>query len=371
MIVAGSQYGDTDSQSRRSYEECRLRNFEIAMRRILLATDAWHPQINGVVRTLEQLSLEVSKLGYEIRFITPAFFDTFPSPTNREIRIARFQPRRLYQILNSFRFDFVHIATEGPVGLMMRQYCLKNNRAFTTSYHTRLPEYVALRIPIRRKWVYRFQRWFHSPARGTMVHSPSLAAELRSWGFINLLSWSRGVDTQLFRPQNVRQFGSSQPVFLYVGRVSIEKDVDAFLKLELPGQKVVVGDGPLLHKLRRRYGDVMFTGWMVGEELAAVYASADVLVFPSKTDVFGNVILEALACGTPVAAYPVPGASDVIQRTPVGVMKEDLESAALTALAVDRRACRSYALGFSMQACAEQFLRNIAYSHGLVEVAER
>jgi glycosyltransferase involved in cell wall biosynthesis len=329
-------------------------------RRLLLATDAWHPQINGVVRTLDRLRVELTALGVDTHLITPDHFTTFSAPWNRHIKLAYVQPRRLRDSLPSEPFDFVHVATEGAVGLMTRQYCVRRRIPFTTSYHTRLPDYVALRVPIRPDWVYRYERWFHRPAAGIMVHSPMLAAELASRGFVNVMPWSRGVDSNLFHPRNVRLFGSEAPTFLYVGRVALEKNVEAFLRARLPGRKVVVGDGPRLEILKRRYRDVTFTGWLTGRALAAAYASADVLVFPSRTDVFANVILEALASGTPVAAYPVPGAVDVLQDAQVGITDEDLAAAAVAALAVDRRACERYARAFSWRACAEQFLCNIA-----------
>ncbi|MGR9500099.1 glycosyltransferase family 4 protein (plasmid) [Rhizobium leguminosarum] len=331
--------------------------------KILIGTDAWHPQINGIVRTLESLRREVSGLGVEICLVTPSEFRTFPSPANRKLRLAFFQPRRLRGILHSLKFDYVHIATEGAVGLMLRQYCLETERPFTTSYHTRLPEYVALQTPIPQGWVYQFERWFHSRALGTMVHSPSLIDELSSKGFRNLLPWCRGVDRQLFRPREPRKYGDARPVYLYVGRLTVEKNVADFLELNLPGQKIVVGDGPLLRRLQHHYPETIFTGWLTGEALASAYSSADVLVFPSKTDVFSNVALEALACGTPVAAYPVPGIVDVIRGAPVCALSENLTLATQEALTLDRRACREFAMGFPPKIVAEQFIDHIRRVH--------
>ncbi|MGO7273027.1 glycosyltransferase family 4 protein [Rhizobium ruizarguesonis] len=331
--------------------------------KILLGTDAWHPQINGVVRTLESLCREVSKLGSEIYLVTPANFRTFPSPANRTVRLALFQPRRLLGILRSLSFDYVHIATEGAVGLMLRQYCLDAGSPFTTSYHTRLPECVALQTPIPQSWVYRFERWFHGPALGTMVHSPSLSVELSSKGFRNLLPWCRGVDRQLFSPRKDRRYGDTGPVYLYVGRLTVEKNVADFLELGLPGKKVVVGDGPLLRRLRYRYPEAIFTGWLTGDALASAYSSADVLVFPSKTDVFSNVALEALACGTPVAAYPVPGIVDVTRGAPVCALSENLTLAVEAALTLDRQACSEFAMAFSPRIVAQQFLDHIRQVH--------
>ena len=310
--------------------------------RILVATDAWHPQVNGVVRTYERLAQELPKLGAGLSFITPAPFHTLPCPTYPEIRLSLITPGTVARHIDEARPEFIHIATEGPIGLMSRRYCRKRKRPFTTSYHTRFPEYVSARLPIPESWCYAFQRRFHNSGAGLFVATQSVENDLREKGFARMMRWSRGVDLDLYRPRNVRRFGE-QPVFLYVGRVAVEKNIKAFLDLDLPGRKVVVGGGPQLDKLRRLYPDVLFTGSKQGEELAEAYASADVFVFPSLTDTFGLVLLEALASGVPVAAFPVSGPKDVLTDPRCGAVGPDLQAAALQALELDRgaRTCAS------------------------------
>lgn len=330
--------------------------------RILIATDAWRPQINGVVRTYEKLTEQCVRMGHEVELITPAGYRTVPLPTYPEIRLALLRRRDAGRIIAAFAPDYVHVATEGPIGLATRAYCLAAGKPFTSSYHTRFPEYVAARFPFRESWGYALERWFHNAAAGTMVAAPSLLRELRAKGLRRLLPWSRGVDTEMFRPRNVRLFGDG-PVFLYVGRVAVEKNIGAFLDLDLPGRMVVTGGGPMLAPLRAAYPEVTFTGPLSGEALAETYASADVFVFPSRTDTYGVVLLEALASGVPVAAYPVTGPSDIIVSGRVGVLGEDLGPAAIAALAIDRQACRDYALTFSWETCARQFLDNLSQAY--------
>lgn len=336
--------------------------------RILIATDAWRPQINGVVRTYEKLQEHCSRLGHEIEFLTPAGYPTLPCPTYPEIRLALLRRRDAGRVMEAFAPDYVHVATEGPIGLAARGYCLSVGRPFTTSYHTRFPEYVAARFPFRESWGYVFERWFHNAAAGVMVATPSLLRELKTKGLMRLLPWSRGVDTELFQPRAVRLFGAG-PVFLYVGRVSVEKNLAAFLDLDLPGSKVVVGGGPQLAALRAAYPKAIFTGPMHGAALAQAYASGDVFVFPSRTDTYGVVLLEALASGLPVAAFPVTGPCDVVEPGTVGCLEEDLGKAAMRALTIDRDACRAYALGFSWEKCAEQFLGNLRQAYAGAEYA--
>jgi glycosyltransferase involved in cell wall biosynthesis len=326
--------------------------------RVLIATDAWHPQVNGVVRTYERLAQETEKLGFELVFLAPSAFRTLPCPTYPEIRLSLTTPRAIARHFEEARPDFIHVATEGPIGLMVRSYCGKMKRPFTTSYHTRFPEYVAARLPVPERWCYALQRRFHNSAAGTFVATRSLQSELAARGFERLMLWSRGVDTELFRPRDARIFGR-EPVFLYVGRVSIEKNLRAFLDLDLPGRKVVVGGGPQLAALKAAYPDATFTGALFDEMLAQAFASADVFVFPSRTDTYGVVLLEALASGVPIAAFPVTGPIDVVVPGRVGHLSEDLREAALAALTMDRTACRDYALGFSWETCARQFIDNI------------
>jgi len=332
--------------------------------RILLATDAWRPQINGVVRTIEKLSDELRAMGQEMALLTPGGFRTLPCPTYPEIRLALTRSGVIARYIDDFHPDYIHIATEGPLGLLVRRYCLRRALRFTTSYHTRFPEYLAARSPVPATWGYAYQRWFHNAGASMMVTTPSLERELTARGFANITQFTRGVDTELFRPRAVRIFGDDMPVFLYVGRVSVEKNIDAFLRLDLPGRKVVVGGGPQLNELKEKYSDVVFTGPKVGLDLARHYASADVFVFPSLTDTFGIVLLEALACGLPVAAYPVTGPNDIIAPARVGVLDTDLGAAARAALSVDPVACRAHARTFSWRRCAEEFVDNIVEAGG-------
>ncbi len=330
--------------------------------RILVATDAWHPQVNGVVRTYERLAQEAEKQGFALHFLAPSAFRTLPCPTYPEIRLSLASPRAIARHIEAARPDFIHIATEGPIGLMARSYCRKMKRPFTTSYHTRFPEYISARLPVPERWLYALQRRFHNGAAGTFVATPSLAHDLGARGFERLMLWSRGVDTELFRPRKARLFGEG-PIFLYVGRLAVEKNIKAFLDLGLPGRKVVVGSGPQAAELRRLYPDVLFTGPKEGEELARAYASADVFVFPSLTDTFGLVLLEALASGVPVAAYPASGPKDVLTDPAAGVLSEDLRQAALAALELDRAAARAHAEGYSWENSARQFIANMFAAH--------
>jgi glycosyltransferase involved in cell wall biosynthesis len=336
--------------------------------RLLIATDACRPQINGVVQTYERLTEQLRRLGHEVAFISPEGFRTVPLPTYPEIRLALILPRQARHRIAAFKPDHIHIATEGPVGLATRAYCVNKRRTFTTSYHTRFPEYLTARLPlVPESWGYALERWFHNAAAGIMVSTPSLLAELMGKGLKRLMPWSRGVDTKLFRPRNVRLFGG-QAVFLYVGRVSIEKNLKAFLDLDLPGRKVVVGGGPQLGLLKAAYPNVCFTGPLFAEALAEAFASSDVFVFPSRTDTYGVVLLEALASGVPVAAFPVTGPRDVVAHGKVGYLSDDLREAALQAMTMDRAACRDYALSFSWETCARQFLDNVNTVYGISQL---
>jgi glycosyltransferase involved in cell wall biosynthesis len=328
--------------------------------RILLVTDAWAPQVNGVVRTLSTVRAECGKLGHEVEVVSPDRFRTIACPTYPEIRLALNPLSGIARLVDKFRPEAVHIATEGPLGLAARRFMLRARFPFTTSYHTRFPEYVAARFPVPTALGYAYMRWFHAPTHGMMVATETVAQELSARGFAKIRRWSRGVDTELFHPDCARPLDLPRPVFLYVGRIAVEKNLAAFLALDLPGTKMLVGDGPQLAELKRRYPNAVFAGPRFGEELASAYASADVFVFPSRTDTFGLVLLEALASGVPVAALPVPGPLDVIGGTGVGVLDEDLRAAALRALTIPRSLCRGYAETRSWSACAEQFLSHLA-----------
>jgi glycosyltransferase involved in cell wall biosynthesis len=331
--------------------------------RILIATDAWEPQINGVVRTYQRLIVEAAKLGAEVTILSPSDFKSLALPVYPEIRLALPAIARARRIIRDGNFDYIHIATEGPVGLMTRRAARQLGRPFTTSYHTRFPEYAHELIgvpPAISRW---FLRRFHNSGIGTMVATCSLRSELKAQGFRRLLPWTRGVDTELFRPRECRIFGTEKPVFLYAGRVSREKNLEAFLALRLPGRKVVVGDGPHRAALQETYPDALFTGTKTGEDLASAYASADVFIFPSLTDTFGLVIVEALSCGVPVAAFPVTGPIDILDDGVNGAIDRDLGAAALKALKLSRDSAREHGLRFSWQRTAELFLNNIEAAH--------
>jgi glycosyltransferase involved in cell wall biosynthesis len=326
---------------------------------ILVATDAWEPQVNGVVRTLKSLANAVRKFDAAITFLTPDGFPSVAVPTYPGLRCALPSPREVAQRIERVAPDAIHIATEGPIGAVVRRYCVKRGLPFTTSYTTRFPEYIAARVPIPEAWSYAVLRYFHAAARVTMVSTPSLMAELAGRGFKNLGMWTRGVDTDLFRPERAIDLGLPRPIFATVGRVAVEKNLAAFLALDLPGSKVVIGTGPEEAELRRRFPEAVFLGALKDERLAAHLAMADVFVFPSLTDTFGVVQLEALACGVPVAAYPVTGPLDVIANNPVGVLNEDLRVACLEALNISRTACRDYALTRSWETIANQFMTHL------------
>ena len=327
--------------------------------RVLVATDAWHPQVNGVVRTLEALARSARDLGVDIQFLSPQGFRSMPMPTYPSLRLALPSARAIAARIQEIEPDSIHIATEGPIGLMTRAYCRKRGLRFTTSYTTRFPEYISARFAIPESWSYAALRRFHAAASLTMVSTPSLAADLSQRGFSNLAMWGRGVDTDAFTPEAPAELGLPRPIFLCHGRVAIEKNLEAFLSLDLPGSKVVVGEGPQEAELRTRFPSVHFLGLKVGKELASYIAMADVFVFPSLTDTFGIVQLEALACGVPVAAYPVTGPRDVIAGRPVGALDQDLRQACLNALGLSRQACREVALSFSWENSARQFIENL------------
>jgi len=331
--------------------------------RILLATDAWAPQVNGVVNTLRNTIRVAERSGHAVEVIGPDRFRSVACPTYPEIRLA-LSPFGLFaRLAERFAPDAVHIATEGPIGMAARKFCMRERLGFTTAYHTRFPEYVHARIRLPLGLTYRWLRHFHSPAKAVMVATPAIRADLKRWGFRNLVTWTRGVDTDLFRPGPSIAKEWARPVFMYVGRVAVEKNIEAFLALDLPGTKVVVGDGPQRAALQRSFPATVFTGAKVGEELAAHFRSADVLVFPSRTDTFGLVLLEAMASGTPVAAYPVTGPIDVVADGQSGVLSHDLRAAALAALDLPRDVARQHALRFSWEHATAQFLGHLHPNH--------
>jgi glycosyltransferase involved in cell wall biosynthesis len=324
--------------------------------RVLIATDAWHPQVNGVVRTLTSLARAAGKLGVAVEFLTPEGFATVPVPTYPGLRLALPSPFGIARRIEKACPDAIHVATEGPIGHMVRRYCIQHGRPFTTSYTTRFPEYISQRWPIPETWSYAALRHFHAAATVTMVSTPSLMAELAQRGFANLGMWTRGVDTDLFRPESAIALDFPRPIFVSVGRVAVEKNLGAFLSLDLPGTKVVIGHGPQEAELQRRFPDARFLGLLEDKALAAHLAGGDVFVFPSRTDTFGVVQLEALACGLPIAAFPVTGPRDVVGDHPIGALDEDLRLACMEALRMSKQTCRDFALARSWENSARQFI---------------
>jgi glycosyltransferase involved in cell wall biosynthesis len=325
--------------------------------RILIVTDAWAPQVNGVVRTLQSVRTELEAAGHRVDLIAPDQFASVPCPTYPEIRLALARGRSVGERIAAAAPDAIHIATEGPLGLAARRWCLRRAIPFTTAYHTQFPDYLAGRTRLPAGLFWRYIRWFHAPARAVLVSTPTMARQLAAHGLPHTRHWGRGVDLSVFRPDAPPHPALAEvrrPLNLYVGRVSAEKNIGAFLDCPCPGSKVVVGDGPALAGLKRRYPEAAFMGALHGAELASAYAAADVLVFPSRTDTFGLVMIEALACGTPVAAYPVPGPVDVL-RSGAGAIDADLGAAVAAALRCSRAECAAYGATFSWAASARQF----------------
>ena len=336
--------------------------------KILIVTDAWHPQVNGVVRTLGHVAREAAGFGVDVEFLSPQGFWTLPMPSYPEIRLALLGPGVVERWLDRTQPDAVHIATEGPLGHAVRRVCINREMPFTTSLHTRFPDYLAERLPLPERWTtavsWAWLRRFHAPGAAVLAATPTLARELTERGFHDVKLWSRGVDAELFYPGRRKDLDTilnlPRPIFLSVGRVAVEKNIEAFLKLDLPGSKVVVGDGPARASLERQYPKAVFVGSKQGEELAEYYASADVFVFPSRTDTFGLVLLEALASGTPVAAFPAPAPRDVIGDAPVGALDEDLRAACLKALECTRADCRDFATRMTWAESARVFVEQVS-----------
>jgi glycosyltransferase involved in cell wall biosynthesis len=333
--------------------------------RVLIVTDAWEPQVNGVVRTLKSTRRELQALGHSVEMLTPLEFCTVACPTYPDIRLSLFPGRTVARRIRELAPQALHIATEGPLGMAARAFARRNNLPFTTAYHTRFPEYVQARLKFPLSWTYRFLRWFHAPSKAVMAPTPVVVRDLEAWGFENVVLWTRGVDLEVFKFTRTNRLATQPPIFLYVGRVAVEKNVEAFCELDLPGSKWVVGEGPALPAIRAKYPQVSYLGVLDQQALAEVYAAADVFVFPSKTDTFGLVLLEAMACGLPVAAYPVTGPLDVLGDSGAGAMHEDLRTACLQALKIDRATARRHAERFSWRAATEQFERQL---HPIVDL---
>jgi len=332
--------------------------------KVAIITDAWRPQTNGVVTTLARTAACLESFGHCVRVLGADAFRTIPCPSYPEIRLSLFPGRGVGEFLEEYAPDTVHLATEGPLGLAARRQLRRQALCFTTSYHTQFPQYLRARLPLPIGWTYAWLRRFHGAASKVMVNTAQVREELAARGFMNLVHWGRGVDTALFRPRDKGFLDLPRPIFICVGRVAVEKNIEAFLKLELPGSKVVVGGGPALEALRARYPQVLFTGYRYGDELAATVAAADVFVFPSLTDTFGLVMLEAMACGVPVAAFPVTGPIDVVEQGVSGVLDVDLGKAALAALRLDPAACLAHARRFTWEAATRQFESNLVAVRG-------
>jgi glycosyltransferase involved in cell wall biosynthesis len=329
--------------------------------RIAIVTDAWSPQVNGVVRTLQTIRAQLEAMGHVVEVISPDLYGSIPCPTYPEIRLALVRSRVVGQAIAAFRPDAVHLATEGPLCLAARRWCLRGGVPFTTAYHTHFPDYVAQRTGLPAAWFWRYIRWFHGPAQAVLVSTKSVRDQLRAHGVPNVRPWGRGVDLAAFTPDAAPPAAFAampRPILLYVGRVAVEKNLDAFLAADHPGTKVVVGDGPARPALERAYPQARFMGPLFGSDLAGAYAGADLFVFPSRTDTFGLVMIEALACGTPVAAYPVTGPVDIV--TPeTGALGEDLSVAIAQALTKDRATCAAYGRSFSWDRSAREFLAGL------------
>ncbi len=337
--------------------------------RVMIASDAWHPQINGVVRVFDTTKSHLEADGHEVLLAGPDRFRTIAMPGYDEIRLALFPGSKLADMTEDFRPDAIHIPVEGPIGLSMRHLCLKRGWDFTTSYHTRYGDYLKHRFGMNPDRAHVFQRWFHNAGKRLMVQTESLKTELSGRGYRNIVEWGRGVDTRLFRPWRGQEgfdpdfLGLPRPIFMYLGRVSKEKSLEDFFRLDLPGSKVVVGDGPILPRYRKDWPDVHFLGFRTGEDIARHLSAADVFVMPSRFETFGMVVLEALACGTPVAAYPVHGPMDILGTATCGVLSEDLRAASLAALDIDRAECRAFAEQQSWNRCTSQFIANLVPSN--------
>ncbi len=325
----------------------------------MLVTDAWFPQVNGVVRTLSTMRDKLMEMGHEFEVIAPDQYLNMPLPTYPEIRLAICSPKSIGKKLKNAEPDAIHIATEGPLGWSARSWLLKNNIPFTTSFHTMFPQYLQMRTRAPESWGFALLRHFHKKAGATMYSTPTLKATLENQGFSNLVQWKRGVDTQFFCPGKPASLSYRAPIQLYVGRVAVEKTLEDFLDLDNPGTKVIIGSGPQLNELKRKYSDVIFLGPKYGADLVAHYRAADVFVFPSRTDTLGLVMLEALACGIPVAGYPVQGPNDIIGNTGAGVLSEDLGKAVNEAIGIDPAICRTRAMQHSWDESAQEFFQNL------------
>jgi glycosyltransferase involved in cell wall biosynthesis len=339
--------------------------------KLLLVTDAWLPQVNGVVTALRELHAGMLARGHEVIVIEPSAFRRFKCPGYPEMELAWRPAAKVAVMVDEARADAIHIATEGPIGAAARRYCMRRKLAFTTAFHTRFPEILAKALHVPVAWGYAWFRRFHAPAAAVMVPSEGMFGILQKYGFANLKQWSHGVDLALFEPGAPIEIDLPRPIFLYVGRVSYEKNMEAFLSLDLPGSKLVYGVGPVLEKLQARFPDAHYRGVVERRELPGIYSAADVFVFPGRSETFGLVMLEAMACGTPVAAFPVPGPLDVLGDSDGGVLDADLRLAALAALKVPRDRARARALKFDWHRVCDEFFSFLVPAEATAERFER
>jgi len=325
--------------------------------RILIVTDAWSPQVNGVVRTLNALIAELEARGHDVRTINPAGRPSRPLPFYNEISLTSMSTGQMRDEIAAHAPDVIHIATEGPLGWTARRVCLREGLRFTTGFHTRFAEYAAARIPLPGVLSLGWQvlRHFHRPSQAVMVPTRSIALELERRGFSNVKTWTRGVDRRLFKTYARDHLGLPRPIVLYAGRLAVEKGIDDFIALKVKGSKVLVGDGPERSRLEKLAPEAHFLGFRHGEDYARTLAAADVMVFPSLTDTFGLVMLEAMACGTPVAAYNAPSPLDVVEDGVTGAIAGTLEEAVARAATLNREGVRAGSMKFSWASCAEMF----------------
>lgn len=327
--------------------------------RIAIVTDTWEPEINGVVTTLKATAQCLRGNGHDVQIVSVENLPTFACPTYPELRLAYKPYSKIAAALEALEPDCIHIATEGPMGLAARRYCLKHGLEFTTAYHTRFPEYLCARSRLPLALSYRWLKWFHGPSKAVMAPTPRIKEVLVQRGFKNVVLWGRGVDIDHFKPAEPDYSCIERPLYLYVGRVAVEKNIEAFLRIDLPGTKWVIGDGPQREALQKSYPQVRFLGAKPHRDLPSYYNCADVFVFPSLTDTFGLVLVEAMACGIPVAAYPVEGPIDVVAHGKSGILDRDLTRACFNALALSRAEVRAHALGYSWESATRQFLQHL------------
>ena len=324
--------------------------------KILIASDTYHPEVNGVVNHIINIGIELEKMGYQVSYIHPGYFITIPTPRYKSVRLAVNAWPKTKKLINERQPNFVHIATEGPIGIATRQHCIQNNLPFTTSYLTQFDRYISLYFPWFPQYIVRsYVKWFHKKSNHILAPTQSIKHQLLADGFNKnkMITWGGGVDRTQFKPTKKTAWPYTKPIWIYAGRVSIEKNIEAFLKLELEGTKIIVGDGPQLSRLKKDFPEVIFKPCATQSQLASYFSSSDAFIFPSKTDTFGLVMIEALACGLPVAAYHAPGATDIFQGSKINCLHHDLKVAAIKALNIKKDDCIEHAKQFDWAKCAK------------------